>query len=451
MRHLAAAVLLFLTATACRAAGSFDFSKPTQFSPPILSEQNNLKEKITAPLLAPEKTPAKQNFAEKFFSKIVIPLRRGPLLLLPVLDSSKDLGPNYGVMPIWALRDDKRKAISSVLAPSLNYNEYLRTTLTYRHYFFPDDKQLWVIRGSWSAVVQRELFLRYNNPEFLGTQWRVNAEFRHWVNGKASFYGIGPETARGDQATFALNMTGEEFTVSMPMKRNLYLDFTHSYYQYMTAEGPVPGVPQLKDKYPGIFDTTSVAKNFMVHRLALFYDNTDHPVIPKNGTYAGISAAASRNGLASDYTYNTYTAEFKHYCNYKQQDHFVTALHGMIQDMRGHDTVPFYAMPVLGESTGLRSVGDGRYVGGGKVVFNIEERITPWRIPVLNFFSEFEFTPFLDMGQVFGTLDDIQQKQFQFGYGMAFRVVIRPQVVATADLAYGREGPNIIIHVGYPF
>jgi len=29
--------------------------------------------------------------------------------------------------------------------------------------------------------------------------------------------------------------------------------------------------------------------------------------------------------------------------------------------------------------------------------------------------------------------------------------VIRPQVVATVDVAYGKEGPNVIIHVGYPF
>ena len=418
----------------------------------VLRDNQYLKKKLLSPLEKKEEPQKPEtNFAEKFFSKVVIPLRRGPLILLPVVDSSKDLGPNYGLMPIWALRDDKRKAIASVLAPSVNYNQYLHTTLTYRHYFFPDDMQLWVARLSYSQIVQREVFLRYNNPEFMGTPWRVNMEFRHWVNGKASFYGLGNSTSINDQATFALNMTGEEFTVSAPLPHHFYVDFTHAFYQYKTADGPVPSVPQLSQKYPDIFDKTSDAKNFTTHKLALFYDNTDHPVIPRMGTYAGISALVSRNGFGSDYSYYLYSAEVKHYFNYKGNSKYITAVHAKIEDLRGQDTIPFYMMPTLGESTGLRAVGDGRYVGGGKLVFNIEQRITPWRVSVMNFFSEFEITPFIDAGQVFGTPGDIQEKQFLFGYGGALRIVIRPQVVATADFAYGKEGPNIIIHVGYPF
>jgi hypothetical protein len=417
---------------------------------PLRTNSVYIKNKLLSPLENQEKPPEATNFAEKFFSKVVIPLRKGPLILLPVVDSSKDLGPNYGIMPIMAIRDEKRQAISSVIAPSINYNQYLHTTLTYRQYFFPDDLQLWVARLSYSQEVQREVFLRYNNPQFMDTPWRVNVEFRHWINGKASYYGNGNSSTDGDRATYALNMTGEEFTVSAPMGSHLYADFTHSYYQEKTADGPVPTAPQLRNAYPDVFDQTSDSRNFMTHKLAFFYDDTDHPVIPRVGTYAGVSALLSDKAMVSDYNYSMYSAELKHYFNYLGQGKYITAVHAQIQQMEG-DSIPFYMMPTLGESTGLRAVGDGRFVDRGKLVFNVEQRITPWKLAVMNFFTEFEITPFVDMGQVFNSTDQIQPDRMHVGYGSALRLVIRPQVVATADFAFGNEGPNIIIHVGYPF
>jgi len=415
----------------------------------VLGDKAKTKETITDPLKEDE-SGEKENPLDKFFSKIIINTKKGPIFILPILDSSVDLGPNYGVMPIWAIRDEKRKAIGSVIAPSINYNEYLKLTLTYRHYLFPNDKTLVVGRAKYSTVVQRELFLRYFNPEFLSTDYRVNGEFHHLIMGKASYYGKGPDTQKEDRATFALAKTGEEFSISMPIFENFYLDFTHMFFQYKTKEGPVKTIPQLKDNFPDVYESTRLNQNFLTHKLALFYDSTDHPVVPKEGTYVGISADISQKGFVSDYSYKTYAVQAKHYFNHRDDGRLITAVHALLQDQKGED-VPFYVMPVLGESTGLRSVGDGRFVGGGKFVFNIEERITVSRLPVLKFLGELEISPFLDMGTVFGTLSTLKADKLKFGYGLAVRIVIKPQVVCAADFAIGAEGTNVIIHVGYPF
>src|SRR3989339_1982722 len=76
----------------------------------------------------------KRGIFDRVLSKLVISLDKGPMLILPVMDSSKDLGPNYGIMPIWAIRNKKKDVVDSVLAPSVNYNRYLKTSYTYRHY-----------------------------------------------------------------------------------------------------------------------------------------------------------------------------------------------------------------------------------------------------------------------------------------------------------------------------
>ncbi|MBI4052296.1 MAG: hypothetical protein HY400_07300, partial [Elusimicrobia bacterium] len=56
-----------------------------------------------------------------------------------------------------------------------------------------------------------------------------------------------------------------------------------------------------------------------------------------------------------------------------------------------------------------------------------------------------------DVGTVFPNPGDLRAERFHFGPGAAFRVVVRPQVVGTFDLVLGKEGPNFLIHVGYPF
>jgi len=129
---------------------------------------------------------------------------------------------------------------------------------------------------------------------------------------------------------------------------------------------------------------------------------------------------------------------------------YPTALAPIERHQRG-DTLPFYAMPQLGESTGMRMTGDGRFTDRGKFVFTIEERITLSKTPFHKFISETEIAPFLDVGTVFTKTSGFRLRDLKYGPGISARLVIRPQLVATVDFAYGSEGTNAIIKIGYPF
>jgi hypothetical protein len=128
----------------------------------------------------------------------------------------------------------------------------------------------------------------------------------------------------------------------------------------------------------------------------------------------------------------------------------VTAAHYLLQFQRG-DQLPFYAMPQLGESTGLRMCGDGRFTDHGKFVFTIEERMTLSKTPFYKFISETEIALFLDVGTVFPKVSAFRARDLKYSPGISARLVIRPQLVATVDLAFGSEGTNAIIRIGYPF
>ncbi|MEF3280135.1 MAG: outer membrane protein assembly factor [Elusimicrobiota bacterium] len=392
----------------------------------------------------------KSDILNRIANNLVFDIKGNPLIILPIADSSKDLGINYGIMPVFAMRDKKKDGeISSVIAPSLNHNEYLGYTSTYRHYLFPTEKSLFVLRASISQKAQKEFFIHYYDPEFLRTKTRLNIEYRIWQNPKSSFYGYGPNSLKDERANYTFYLTGGELSLTLPILNYIYFDYTPSYYKNKIDNGIV-GNNEFENRYPDEYLKYSKEKNFFTNKFSLLFDNTDHPFIPKIGSYIIFSMTFSKKSFGSDYNYSLYTIELKDYYNYKLLDRSITAIRTQIQWQTGED-IPFYAMPQAGESTGLRMAGDGRFVDRAKFLFNIEQRFTVIKAPVMKFLTEFEVTPFLDIATVGKKLSKLSTANFKYGPGVALRIVLRPQIVGTADFAFGSEGFNTIIKINYPF
>jgi hypothetical protein len=412
----------------------------------VKTEEPTTKEDI---LKTVDRPVPQEGLLARILSAITINTPNGPIIPFPVVDSSKDLGPSFGIMPVIAIRDKKTNDIKSVIIPSVTYNDNLRTTLTYRHYIFPDDKRYFILRASRSERVERELMSYYYTPSVFSSGFRLSMEAKHWITGKPSFYGIGIDTKSSAKANYAIKMTGEELILDIPLINSFFINLDHSYYAKEIVPGPVDE-GQVADKFPGAYPEAAALHDFLTNRFSLVYDDTDHPSLPKIGTYASASVLYSNKKLGSDYEYRTYSFQLKNYFNYKEEGRFVTAVHYLLQFQEG-DALPFYAMPQLGESTGLRMAGDGRFTDRGKFVFNIEERITLSKTPFYKFISETEIAPFLDVGTVFPKVSAFRARNLKYGPGISARLVIRPQLVATVDFAYGSEGTNAIIRIGYPF
>ncbi|HNT98667.1 MAG TPA: BamA/TamA family outer membrane protein [Elusimicrobiales bacterium] len=404
-------------------------------------------------IVRPLKEPA-TGYAPDLFNRVldalVIDLEKGPILPLPIAEAGKDLGLNIGVMPVWAVWNAQRTGVDYVMAPSVSYNENLGATFGYKQYFFPDEKSIIMFRGSVSRRVENEAYFYFYRPGVLGTDARFSLDVVHRVTGKPSFYGYGNGSFEADKANYAILKEGEEFTASLPVMKHLFVELNHSLYRQQAQEGPVLGVPQVSALYPADYAAAEKARLFHANRLSILYDDTDHPFLPKIGTLASFSVLYSAKALGSDYNYRTYNAELKHYYNYKGEGRFVTALRYQLQFQRG-DELPFYAQVQLGETTGLRMAGDGRFTDRGKIVVNLEERITLSRVPYLKFLREVEVAPFIDAGAVFSDPSGFSTGDLRYGPGLSLRLLLRPQVVATADLAFGSEGTNTILRVGYPF
>ncbi len=387
------------------------------------------------------------NPVDSIFRRLQYPTSAGPLLFIPLMDTNKDFGLRFGTMPIWAIRDKKGDGIAAVMAPSVRYNRFLKTEVSWRTYLFPTDKQLIVMRASYSSAANREIFLRYFNPQYLGTKFRLNAEFHLFRDGKFSFYGFGPDSKEEDKSNYSRDKIGEEFTLAIPLITDWYAEITHSNFHYELGEGPITNLPKLSDRFPG--DAILGWKRLVYHRAALLYDSTNHPSLPTKGFFASWAAETSQRSVASDFTFQNYETQFKYYFN-MQKGKYVTVANFRFEQQQG-EALPFYAQNIVGESAGLRLEGDGRYTDSGRMVLNLEERIRVARSPLLKFFSEIEVSPFLDVATVFSSPGNLRWDSLKPGPGIALRVLLRPQVVITLDTAWLGSRNNLILKVDYPF
>jgi hypothetical protein len=73
------------------------------------------------------------------------------------------------------------------------------------------------------------------------------------------------------------------------------------------------------------------------------------------------------------------------------------------------------------------------------------------RLEVFNVLADWEVAPFIDLGAVMPSIDQVHAKSFAFNPGLGVRAVIRPNIVCRVDAGFGKDGPAVFVGLGYPF
>jgi len=115
------------------------------------------------------------------------------------------------------------------------------------------------------------------------------------------------------------------------------------------------------------------------------------------------------------------------------------------------DLIPFYLQSRLGGKETLRGFGEGRFTDKGRWVAGFEERIRIDQISLMNVLTEFELSPFVEVGSVFRKPNKIRRKDFEPVVGAAIRAVVRPQVVGSIDLGFGSDGLATFLNLNYSY
>ncbi|GAB4028645.1 MAG: hypothetical protein Fur0012_01560 [Elusimicrobiota bacterium] len=406
--------------------------------------------KTASEILKPlEKDSGRNNLLNRILSSLSFDIAGNNVIAIPIFQNNKDLGSSYGIMPVAAINSGKEEnPIRFVIAPSYDRNEKLGDTISYRHYYFPDEKSIMMGRISSSSRAQKELVFWYYSPSFLMDKSKFSFYAYDYKDPKFSFYGYGPKTSKKNGENYLFLNRGFDSSITTPISGNLNAEYTLSLYSKKINNGIFGSPPLFSQRYPADYAQSSVKNNFFINKLSMLLDTTDHPFLPKLGNYLIFSFAFSAKPY-SDYSYSSYSIESKKYYNYSAGK-YVTAVRYFLSWQTGN-RLPFYENQRLGESSGLRMAGEGRFTDRAKFMATVEQRITLSKSALMKFLSELEFTPFLDIGTVAPSVNELRLSNLKYGPGAAFRIILRPHVVATADLAFGSEGSNLLIKVGYPF
>jgi outer membrane protein assembly factor BamA len=191
---------------------------------------------------------------------------------------------------------------------------------------------------------------------------------------------------------------------------------------------------------------------YWTHRLELAWDSRDDLDVPQRGTFALVYAEAADRTLGSATSFVKFGAEWRDFVPLRvRRVQAVLALRALLEYVSGGDDTPFWERSTLGGRKALRAFGADRFIDFHRSLAGTELRVPVYGRRLFGVNPVLELAPFFEAGQVFEGVTQSPVDDLHVAYGMGFRVVVRPQVVAFVDVGLGYEGSAVFSGVSYPF
>jgi hypothetical protein len=395
--------------------------------------------------------PPRPTAGERFLGAVAKVMTKtwGPNIFvwLPAISTDPNAGPTGGVLPVMVLADSESRHIRHLLAPSYTYNPLFGQTGTMRYYWYPTDASQFVTIGSYSEHTNREIKVRYENTSLLDGTMYLRTEASHNVDGSRRFFGIGPQTHEGDETGYTARDTVAHVAAGVNFFHSWRATFGERFRRMTADTNIVPNITDLAVRFPSL--TGIGTQNTVASEFRLLWDTRDLPITPSRGSSGELFVEKTSVAMGSDADYIRYGLEGKRFFLWNNPRH-VTVIHGLYEWANGPN-IPFYELPQLGGRETLRGYGEGRLADKGRIVMNVEHRITFASLALMGIHTNFEVAPFFDIGSVFPTLPQVARKNFRPVYGGAFRAAVKPNVVGDVEVGVGKEGAAVFVDIDYPF
>jgi outer membrane protein assembly factor BamA len=366
---------------------------------------------------------------------------------LPSIDTDPNAGTTYGVLPVLLLRDQADE-VKAIIAPSLTYNDFRGWTGTFRYYTFPTAAERFDFEAGYSETIERRLNLHYRNLELFGDRFHTDVQFLFDRDSTVRFFGLGPLSRRVNETNMTLQVAGFYGTFGVNVTQATRLSLTETVEQFEVLRGSIPGLPFTKTVFP----TLPGVDGAFVHaqRVALAYDSRDSQTTPTRGASLTVYTEASAKLLGSGSDYIKLGGEGV-YLQPIWEGQVVFVARGLVEGITAGNNVPFEVQPTLGGATTLRGFSQNRFYGDARVLANLESRVRLFVLRLFGVTTEFQAAPFLDMGQVFSSTNQLIGSGFEVTPGIGFRGLAAPSVVGRVEIGVSREGPAVFVGLDYPF
>ncbi len=399
---------------------------------------------------APDVQVSTESQTPPYLRWMLEPRKNGILVRLPIVDTDPNRGTTFGVLPILVIEDPETNRITQIHAPSLTYNADFGLEPTYRYYYYPTSEASFSLRAS-EGKYEREAMTEYSDRHVFGTPYDVFLRFHYNVDAGPRFYGLGPDSPKGDEANDLQEYFTYKWSVGTPVAEgsNWRVHVGERYESSRILDGPLPGLPAFNEEFPAQFSNRYQQTN--ESRATLDYDSRDSLTTTTRGVFVQTYIETSARGFLSQYDYSRCGADGRWFRPWTSDPSKVFALQYQYQQILGPTPPPFWLLPSLGGKYSLRAYGEGRYVDRGETSFNVEQRFTVLEEKMAGVTTEIQIAPFAGVGTVFDSPATAQFAYLRPVVGTAFRAVAKPQVVGSVDVGYGQEGAAVFMDINYSF
>jgi len=289
------------------------------------------------------------------------------------------------------------------------------------------------IKGLLFDRIDHRLRLYLSNPNLyeLVVDWSDDSD--------ADFYGLGNGSLEGDLTNFSINNFKLGGGLILWSRYGLSVK-PHVYFIRSIVRGSIGAEePSIETRFPLAsltgFDQRLIYLNYGI-RLA--YDTRDSEHSPESGGIRSFTFQRFEGLDRSGFNFYQYELNVRQFFRlWRARRVFVLANSWVFQQVDGANSVPFYRLTKLDQSTPLRGFDQGRFRDRNSVLFNAE-----YRYPIWDFIDG---TLFFDYGQVFRRIAEVNLDDFQYSVGGGFRFRSAENFFLRVQLGYGGEGVNLAV------
>lgn len=269
------------------------------------------------------------------------------------------------------------------------------------------------------------------------------------------FYGIGPDTSKGEGTSYKMEQTLLEGSVGYSQDPSFSADLKVSYRNINIGNGHDGGRGVIDTTFPNTRIPGLDGDEIVATGIDIVRDTRNHQDLSSRGHFARFAYSINEGLFNSEARYLKGIFEYSRYIPiFSDRRVFVFHLYGEDNNPLQDRRVPFHDMAKLGGYGGrpslsntLRAYDENRFFDNDAFLMNLEYRYTiyeyrDWKADAVLFWDE---------GQVFKKISKFQFQDFESSYGVGFRLSFLNNVLLSVELAHGDEGTDFYVKNRSPF
>lgn len=279
----------------------------------------------------------------------------------------------------------------------------------------------------------------------------VVAGVRYRSRPQEDFFGLGPESREQNRTSYNLEQTLASLDVEAAVAGAVTVAGQVELSNNNVSGGRDEAFPSTERVFsaaavPGL----GTGAELVTADLSFVLDGRDYPGDATSGGLIQVFAGVGEDTGGAAFDYWHYGAEARGFLallgrgnRFGPRSVLALRVRGDFNQPRNGGTVPFFRMPHVGGSSSLRGFREFRFYDRHAVVANFEYR---WRIQAL-----LEAVLFLDEGQVFDRIGDLELGSFRESYGGGIRVAFRHNTFFRVEIGRSSEDTRLLtkFNVGF--